>query len=166
MESGAGYTTGVNEFTDFYQTGGSLPLNRPSYVERAADEALYEALRAGEFCYVLTARQMGKSSLRVRTASRLRGEGCRVVEIDLTAIGRNATVEQWYYGLLAHTGRQLGLEDEMDRFWFQNERLAPLQRFFSALEHCVLAGGSEFRVPGSELGPTLARNPEPGTRNS
>jgi hypothetical protein len=51
--------------TSFYQTGGNLPLNAPSYVERQADTDLYEGLSRGEFCYMLTARQMGKSSLMV-----------------------------------------------------------------------------------------------------
>src|SRR5947209_5171185 len=76
----------------FYVVGGNLHPNDPSYVERPADRDLYEALRRGEFCYVLTARQMGKSSLMVRTATRLRAEGVAVAIVDLTGIGRNLTV--------------------------------------------------------------------------
>jgi hypothetical protein len=57
--------------TPFYITGGTMPPNAPSYVERQADHDLYAALTGGEFCYVLTARQIGKSSLMVRTAGRL-----------------------------------------------------------------------------------------------
>ena len=53
-------------------SGGTMPPEAPSYVERRADHELYDALLGGEFCYVLTARQMGKSSLMVRTAARLR----------------------------------------------------------------------------------------------
>src|SRR5205085_1986357 len=60
--------------SSFYVTGGTLPRDAPSYVERRADHQLYEALRGGELCYVLHARQMGKSSLMVRTADRLREE--------------------------------------------------------------------------------------------
>ena len=39
--------------------------------EFLSPEYLLQQLQAGEFCYVLTPRQMGKSSLMVRTAQRL-----------------------------------------------------------------------------------------------
>jgi hypothetical protein len=89
----------------FYVTGGTLRQDAPSYVEHQADKDLYGGLLRGEFCYVLTSRQMGKSSLMVHTAARLREDEVQVAILDLTDIGQNLSPEQWYGGLLRRLGR-------------------------------------------------------------
>jgi len=123
----------------FFITGGTLRHDAPSYVERQADRDLLEGLLQGEFCYVLTSRQMGKSSLMVRTAIKLREQGVNVIALDLTAVGQNLTPEQWYDGLLVRIGRQLRLEEELDAFWLAHERLGPCQRLFAAMRDVVMA---------------------------
>src|SRR5437879_2682729 len=133
----------------FYTTGGTLAADAPSYVERAADRELLAALERGEYCYVLHARQMGKSSMMVRTAGKLREQGAAVAVRDLTAAGQNVTPEQWYEGILTQVGMQLRLWDELDAFWLAHERLGPLPRFMAALEHCVLGvGATDDEAPG------------------
>jgi hypothetical protein len=127
----------------FYVTGGTLSRDAQCYVERQADQSLYEGLLQGKLCYVLTSRQMGKSSLMVRTAGRLREAGIGVAVLDLTAIGQNLTTEQWYDGLLGRIGQQLHLEDELEEFWLNHPRLGPLQRWMSAITEVVLP-----RYPG------------------
>ncbi|MBI2927663.1 MAG: AAA-like domain-containing protein [Verrucomicrobia bacterium] len=122
----------------FFVTGGTLRHDAPSYVERQADHELFAGLLRGEFCYVLTARQMGKSSLMVRTAKRLRERGVHVILLDLTAVGQNLSAEQWYDGLLRLMGMQLGIEEELERFWVAHERLGPLQRWMAALTEAVM----------------------------
>jgi hypothetical protein len=124
----------------FYVTGGTLTPDAPSYVERRADQELYQRLLAGDYCYVLTTRQMGKSSLMVRTARRLAETGVSAGMIDLTAVGRPAVREQWYRGLLVPIGRQLGVGEEIRRCWEEHPDLPPLQRFLETLQAVVLPG--------------------------
>lgn len=124
--------------TTFYVTGGTLRSDAPSYVERGADRELLEGLSQGEFCYVLTSRQMGKSSLMVRTANALKERQAHVVVLDLTAIGQNVTPEQWYDGMMVRMGRQLGMEEALENYWRDQARLGPVQRFFGAIREVVL----------------------------
>ncbi|MEO1353993.1 MAG: CHASE2 domain-containing protein, partial [Cyanobacteria bacterium J06635_15] len=111
-----------------YQIGGSLSVDAPCYVERPADTMLYEALLAGEFCYVLNARQMGKSSLLVRTKQRLEEKGIRCVALDLTGIGGlNTTPEQWYKGLFVQICLGLKLLKKIKfKVWWQDHADLPL----------------------------------------
>lgn len=128
----------------FFITAGTLQADAPCYVERVADGALLEALRTGELCYVLTSRQTGKSSLMIRTATRLRAEGVRVVLLDLTLIGQQLSPEQWYRGLLEVLAEQLDLEDELDEFWAEHAHLGNARRWLEAIVQVALprcAGG-------------------------
>jgi hypothetical protein len=82
---------------------------------------------------------MGKSSLMVRTAARLRAERAHVAVLDLTALGQNLTIDQWYGGLLERIGEQLGLEDQLEQAWMRHEHLGPLQRWMRAVRDVLLA---------------------------
>ncbi|HLK56031.1 MAG TPA: AAA-like domain-containing protein, partial [Chthonomonadaceae bacterium] len=126
------------DFAPFYITGGTMPRDHASYVTRQADETLFAALKQGQLCYVLTARQMGKSSLMVRTAARLTESQVLVAVLDLNSLGQNLTVAQWYEGMLNRIGRQLHLEDPLDAFWQEHADLPPLVRWLQAIEEVLL----------------------------
>jgi hypothetical protein len=146
----------------FFVTGGTLRADAASYVQRQADRDLIRYLAVGEFCYLLTARQMGKSSLMVRTARSLRKQGHQVAILDLAAVGQQLTLEQWYDGLMVRLGQQLKLEDELDAFWCANDRFGPCQRFFAALRRVALPALSPAITEGKRSSvqpPTAADGP-------
>lgn len=122
-----------------YQVGGSLPVNAPTYVHRQADEDFYQRLIAGEFCYVLNSRQMGKSSLRVRTMQRLQAEGIACAAIDITAIGsQQITPEQWYAGVVQRLIASLQIKVNLRSWWREWDHLSPIQRFCEFIESVLL----------------------------
>lgn len=101
--------------TDHYQVGGSLAIDSPCYVSRQTDQELLEYLENGEFCYVFNSRQMGKSSLLVRTSKILREQGWKTATIDMTAMGSEMiTPEQWYWGMISRLWRTFKLNRQLD----------------------------------------------------
>jgi len=133
----------------FYVTGGTLKPDAPSYVERPADRELWDRIQAGDYCYVLTSRQMGKSSLMAHTAERLRTAGERAAIVDLTQIGSErdrGSAERWYFGVLHAVHRGLGVGQMLKRWWEENAGLTPVQRFVEYFREVALTESEERLV--------------------
>ena len=124
---------------EFFTAGGAMKQDAPSYIERPADRTLYNAIRNGQFCYILTPRQMGKSSLMVQTAARLQEKGVRTAIIDLTRIGSGNTADQWYFGLLSRLHKALKLTTDLQAWWQERQNLPLVLRFTSFLREVVVA---------------------------
>lgn len=112
------------------------------YIPRRADDELFMHLRRGEPCHVLAPRQIGKSSLRVRTMERLAATGVRVASVDLTAIGTDASPSEWYYSLAATIADGLELGVDLDAEWRKRSHRSPVRRFREVLSDVVLGAVS------------------------
>ncbi|MGA1265130.1 MAG: AAA-like domain-containing protein, partial [Prochlorothrix sp.] len=136
-----------------YQVGGSLPAYSPTYVQRQGDLDLYTKIKASQFCYVFNSRQMGKSSLRVRTMERLRQDGIACAALELSQIGsQQIKPETWYAGFIRsvifslrggdaageRAVRSLRESFNLRTWWRERDWLPPVQRFTEFLETVLL----------------------------
>ncbi|MGB3508306.1 MAG: AAA-like domain-containing protein [Microcoleaceae cyanobacterium] len=123
-----------------YKIGGSLAANDPTYVTRQADQELFDSLKAGNFCYVLNSRQMGKSSLKVQTRKRLQAEGIICAEIDLTGIGSQILPEKWYTSIAYRIMKSFQISSKVDwrSWWNSNDFLSPVQKLGELFEDFLL----------------------------
>ena len=128
----------------FFVAGGTLWREAPSYIHRPADDELFKLALTGEYCNVLAARQMGKSSLMVQTADRLHEAGVRTAILDISTLGGGiSTPEAWFFGFLDELSIQLGFDADINAWWDAHANHNPVQRFSNFLRDVLLPN-----VPG------------------
>src|SRR5258706_981837 len=124
---------------EFLVAGGTLWREASSYIHRQADEDLLRLALAGEYCNVLAARQMGKSSLMVQTANRLHESGVRTAILDISTLGGGiSTPDAWFFGFLDDLAVQLGLGEDINAWWDRHPNHNPVQRFSNFLRDVLL----------------------------
>ncbi len=125
--------------TGVFHSRGSIPLDKPTYVPRAVDQELVQSLREGRFCYLFSARDMGKTSLRVRLSEQLQAEGWVCTFADMSAIGTNIlSPDQWYYTYLFQLCRGLGLTSKLKSWWREDSGTTPVDRVIEFFQSVVL----------------------------
>lgn len=124
--------------TSLYTVGGTVQADTGLYIPRQADQELLELCRAGTFAYVLSPRQLGKSSLMVRTAEKLKEEQIDSVIVDLTQLGVDITPEAWYLGILTTIEDTLLLDTNVVSWWQEHAFLGNSQRLVVFLEDVLV----------------------------
>src|SRR5262249_35817162 len=88
------------------------------YIERPEDAQVRDLLLRGEYVNVLSARQMGKSSLMVRVMDTLQAHDIRAATVDLAAeVGAPETPVAFYQTLLTRISDGLYLDLDVAAWW-------------------------------------------------
>jgi WD40 repeat protein len=120
-----------------YVTGGAVQAADGIYLTRAADEHLLSACLSGSFAYVLTSRQLGKSSMMVHAAEELEREGLAPVIVDLQEIGVTNDADMWYRSFLFEVQEQLHLKINVAEWWEARKAFTYTHRFTSFFQEIV-----------------------------
>lgn len=142
-----------------YVAGGTVQASGGIYIERNADKVLLDACLQGLFAYLLSSRQVGKSSLIVRTTEELIKRGCRPMILDLTTIGvGTSSADQWYRSIITEVASQLKLSVDASEWWDGNDHLTVTHRFSLFFQELVKQVKERVTIFVDEIDSTLALN--------
>ncbi|MCL1471090.1 AAA-like domain-containing protein [Argonema antarcticum] len=139
----------LKQFESYYYSGikgEPLPIDSPIYVHRKADDQLYQFLRTTEpnFCtyYILSSPQMGKSSLMIKTASRLRFEGYICTQLGLKILDPPLSDDILYFGILQKICQGFtilgeSLYPQLEVFWQKSQELTSGSRFIEFIKYIL-----------------------------
>jgi len=124
---------------------GPVNSRKEVYIPRPSDDEVFALLKDGEYCNVVSSRQMGKTSLLFLTKLRLDEMGVKSCSIDVGGYLGEVPPENadaWYQDLLQEIADQLGLSLDVAAWWRSNSSATPNRRLiqFFRDEVAVRAG--------------------------
>ena len=140
--------------------GGAVNARTGVYVVRPCDEQLLELLKRGEYCNVLSSRQVGKTSLIKRTRWLLWQEGYHTAEVEVAGyLGSPTDASEWYQGLLDGIADQLKLDVDVEAWWQASRAITANQKLIQFFREEVIAkrgGDKPVIIFLDEIDSTLA----------
>jgi WD40 repeat protein len=128
------------------QVGGTLDPHEHVYIERSHDREVLSTLRAGEYCNVLTSRQVGKSSLMTWLSQRLKSpedgaEPRDVAQVDVAGdLGTPEDADSWYAGFLEKLAMDLDLDVDVETWWEAEGKGTRNQRLLQFFREVLVPG--------------------------
>ena len=114
--------------------GGTVNADTQIYIERKEDSRLVEFIEQGQFVNILTARQMGKSSLMIHALPRLHDLGFETVIVDIAGrIGTPLSQHRFYQDLLCFIARELRVPVDTESIWHSLGGASLNERFIEIL---------------------------------
>jgi AAA-like domain len=111
----------ANHDTSPCYPNGAVPLGSPFYLERAPlEEQVYqEIMKPGALVRIKAPREMGKTSLLLRTLDFAKRLGYRTVILNLEQVDQAilGDLNQFLRWLCANAARQLQLKPKLDEYW-------------------------------------------------
>ena len=126
---------------EFFSVGAPLHAVRAGYVQRKADDLLYDTVVTGRYAHVLAPDRSGKSSLTAAIAARLEANGCKIAILDLAQIGERdggGDSGRWYYNVAYRILRQLRIRYDLQTWWHDKSVLSNRQRLLEFYSEIVL----------------------------
>ena len=131
-----------------YQVGNYLTENHPTYVRRPVDKQFFNALKAGEYCYVLSSPQTGKSSLKVSTIKLLQEENIICIVLDMTRVNNQLlTLDEWYDQVILTLEKSFIFPRHFPELWWEERAdMIPDEKLFMFIEEVLLANTHNKKI--------------------
>lgn len=120
-QSSVEFTPKTNQNTSPSYPSGSIPLNSPFYLKRnSIEEQIYQEIsKPGALIRIKAPREMGKTSLLLRTIDHAKSLGYHTVILNLEQVEREtlSDLNQFLRWLCANIARKLQFKPMLDEYW-------------------------------------------------